>query len=342
MQITKLVQAFLFCNIVVCSACNGNQSAAKQDVKNGSDSTVKPVVQKPVIDTADYLNKIQLLANKDTTGRWPVRNQPYPLPGAILPFNRVIAYYGNLYSKKMGVLGEYPRDVMLKMLQQEVAKWQKADSNFKVIPALHYICVTAQGAEGADKKYRYRMPHHQIDTIINWAKKIDALVFIDIQVGLSTLQQELPVLEKYLSMPNVHLGIDPEFSMKGGQKPGTVIGSFDAADINYAITYLQQLVQKNNIPPKVLVIHRFTRDMVKDYKQIKLVPEVQNVIDMDGWGEAPRKVNTYRLFVQSEPVQFTGFKIFYKNDTKRVNKPKEMQPEELLKLRPVPIYIQYQ
>ena len=37
---------------------------------------------------------------------WPVK-APYPLAGAILPFKRVVAYYGNLYSKKMGALGEY-------------------------------------------------------------------------------------------------------------------------------------------------------------------------------------------------------------------------------------------
>jgi hypothetical protein len=127
-----------------------------------------------------------------------------------------------------------------------------------------------------------RMPFNQIDTILNWAKEIDALVFIDIQVGLSTLQQEVPEFEKYLAMPNVHFGIDPEFSMKGGQRPGTVIGSFDAADINYVTEYLAGIVNKYNIPPKVLILHRFTQGMITNYKQIKLRPEVQLVMDMDG------------------------------------------------------------
>jgi hypothetical protein len=82
--------------------------------------------------------------------------------------------------------------------------------------------------------------------------------------------------------------------------------------------------------------------MVTNYKQIKLRPEVQIVMDMDGWGEAERKIGTYKAFIYPEPVQFTGFKIFYKNDTKKVNRPKEMQPEELLRLKPAPVYIQYQ
>jgi hypothetical protein len=57
------------------------------------------------------------------------------------------------------------------------------------------------------------MPHKQIDTIISWAKPINALV-LDIQVGHSSVKAEVAELEKYLAMPNVHLGIDPEFSMK--------------------------------------------------------------------------------------------------------------------------------
>jgi hypothetical protein len=45
--------------------------------------------------------------------------------------------------------------------------------------------------------------------------------------------------------------------------------------------------------------------------------------------------------VQGEPVQFTGFKLFYKNDLKKEPK-RLLTPEELLKLTPKPIYIQYQ
>src|SRR6185295_15123701 len=129
------------------------------------------------IDTLDYNKKIVALANADTTGRWPVK-APYPLAGAILPFKRIVAFYGNLYSKRMGILGELPKDQMLKKLKEEVANWQAADSTLPVIPALHYIAVSAQGSPGKDGKHRMRMPFHQIDTIMTWAKEIDALVFL--------------------------------------------------------------------------------------------------------------------------------------------------------------------
>ncbi len=182
------------------------------DTTEKKDSTAK-------IDTADYNEKMLALANKDKTGKWPAK-APFPLPGAIFPYNRVVAFYGNLYSKRMGILGEIPKDSMFKKLQGEINKWKIADSLMPVIPALHYIAVSAQGSPGRDGKYRLRMPFQQIDTIMEWAKQINALVFLDIQVGGSTVKDEVPHLEKYLQLPGVHLGIDPEFSMKNGDAPG--------------------------------------------------------------------------------------------------------------------------
>jgi hypothetical protein len=102
---------------------------------------------------------------------------------------------------------------MIAKLQGEVAKWNAADSTVKAIPALHYIAVTAQGSPGT-AHVSHAMPFKQIDTVLSWAKPIDALVFLDIQVGHSTVKTEVTELEPYLALPNVHLGIDPEFSLK--------------------------------------------------------------------------------------------------------------------------------
>ena len=271
---------------------------------------------------------------------WPVK-APYPNAGAILPFKRIVAYYGNLYSTKMGVLGQYPEKEMLERLGTEVKKWEAADPSTPVMPALHYIAVVAQGSAGKDGKYRARMPDSEIDKVLAIADKINAIVFLDIQVGLSDLQTEVPRLEKYLKMPQVHLGVDAEFSMKTGARPGKVVGTLDATDLNFTANYLAKLVKENNLPPKVLVVHRYTQKMITNYQLIKPLPEVQMVMHMDGWGGAAKKKNTYLQFVHKEPVQFTGFKLFYKND---VFDPGTvlMSPLELLKLSPKPSYIQYQ
>jgi hypothetical protein len=318
-----------------------SQDSTKATTSTASKDSVAP--QPTTIDSFEYRRLIKYLANGDTSGRWPVKD-PTPLAGAVLPFNRVVAYYGNLYSNRMGALGKWPKAQMIPNLLAEVKKWNQADTVIKAIPALHYICATAQGSAGKDGKWRYRMPFGQIDTILNWAKEINALVFLDVQIGLSTLQAEIPLLEKYLAMPNVHLGIDPEFAMngKGGKRPGSVIGTMSADDINYVTNYLADLVKKNNIPPKILVVHRFTQGMVTNYKQIKLHPEVQMVIDMDGWGYPAKKIGTYRNWIYTEPIQFTGFKLFYVNDTEKSGQKEMMSPAEVLRLKPAPVYIQYQ
>ena len=330
---------FVLCTVVFFSNCN--QSDGKKAPDKKSDATAKNSEDEPdtlsvakssypPIDKAQYDSLIKFNAHGDTSGRWPVKNTPYPLGGAILPYKRVVAFYGNLYSKKMGILGELPPNEMLAKLKGEVKAWNKADPKTPVQPALHYIAVVAQGDGGKDGKFRYRMPFKQIDSVLVLAKKAHAIVFLDVQVALSNIQTELPLFEKYLSMPQVHFGMDPEFSMKDGSKPGKKIGTYDASDINFVSGYLAGIVKKHGLPPKILVIHRFTRKMVTNYKNIKLRPEVQVVMDMDGWGEPDLKTGTYRYFINQEPVQFTGFKLFYKNDLKKAPN-RLMTPEELMK-----------
>src|SRR3989344_952522 len=215
----------------------------------------------------------------------------------------------------MGVLGEYPEEQMLGMLMAEVRKWEAADPTTPVAPALHYIAVTAQCSTGEAGMYRLRMPASEIDKVLAMAAKIDALVFLDVQVGL-----------------------DPEFSMKTGRPPGTVIGTMDAADINYVAEYLAKIVRDNRLPPKMLIVHRFTQPMLTNAGNIRPLPEVQVVIDADGFGNAPQKSRTYKDYIAAEPVQFTGFKLFYKNDPNSVGG-HLMAPEEVLRLSPQPSYI---
>ena len=294
-----------------------------------------------IVDTSLYKQKLLQMVHGKPSAKWPVQT-PLPLKGALLPFNRIVAYYGNLYSAGMGILGALPEREMLDRLQKEAENWNRADTSTPIIPALHYIAVTAQSDPGPGNSYRLRMPFQQIDRILEIAQKINALVFLDIQVGHSTLEQEIPALKKYLLLPHVHLGIDPEYSMKFGQVPCSAIGTFDASDINYASAYLAQLVRDHKIPPKILIVHRFTKGMVTNYKMVKTRAEVQIVMNMDGFGYPAKKINTYKYWIAGEPIHFTGFKVFYKNDVPDKKWPSIMQPAQILDLHPQPVYIQYQ
>ena len=123
----------------------------------------------PVFNRADYDARLLALAHlgvgplselsgptsksaTSTPSLWPVKTV-YPDAGAILPFKRIIAYYGNFYSTGMGVLGEYPPDQMLAMLASTTAMWAAADPTTPVIPAIQYIAVVAQGSAGKEGNY---------------------------------------------------------------------------------------------------------------------------------------------------------------------------------------------
>jgi len=319
----------------------GNDSAAKDPPV-----TVPSVKGRTKKDSLALVKAVKAgLENTD----WPVKTPP-PLPGSILPSRRIVAFYGNPLSKRMGILGELPPDKMLERFDKEIAEWQKADPSTPVQPALHLIAVVAQGSPGRDGKYRLRMADTLVEKVASWAATRNALLFLDVQVGQSTVKEELPRLIPFLKRPNVMLGIDPEFSMKPRMdrklgvlvtdKPGDRIGTMSSADVNYAIGMLSDLVTKNNLPPKVLVVHRFTHNMLTGTKKIRLDPRVQLVINMDGWGQPWLKYDSYRAYVESYPIQFTGFKLFYHNDTKKGDP--ILTPSEVLLLNPKPHYIQYQ
>jgi hypothetical protein len=270
---------------------------------------------------------------------WPV-SMPAALPGAILPEQRIVCYYGNPNSTRMGALGEFPKEDMLRRLRNQIREWQQADPATPVKPCLHMVAVVAQGEAGTSGHYRSIMRDADVQKVYDWAREVDGIFIVDIQVGTDDIRNILPRFEWILKQPDVHLGVDPEFYMKGGQRPGSKIGTMDAADINYASEYLARLVREHNLPPKVFVVHRFTRAMVTNAQQVRLRPEVQVVMHMDGWGAPWLKRDSYRDYVVREPVQYTGFKLFYHNDTKAGDP--LMTPADLLRLEPRPLYIQYQ
>jgi hypothetical protein len=269
------------------------------------------------------------------SARWPVKG-PLPLPGSLLPEHRIVAFYGNPKSTRMGILGQLPPEEMLPKLERTATEWAKADPGRPVMPALHLIATVAQGKPGTGQKYRLRHSDQLIEQVLGWAEERGWLVFLDVQIGHSTVPDELPHLVKYLERTYVHLALDPEFAMKLGGIPGRRIGTLDATDVNYAVRLLADIVDRKKVPPKVLVVHRFTQRMLTNHDRITLDPRVQVVVDMDGFGAPYLKEDAYKFFIVPEPVQFAGFKLFFKND-----KPM-MTPEQVIRLWPVPYYIQYQ
>ena len=308
-----------------CMQTREQQLAAAADAER-ADSTAK---RPPAGHSAAYAK---------SKGWYP--KMPEFRDGAILPCSRIVAYYGHPSSTRMGALGEFPKDEMLRRFKSQVAAWEKADPSTPVVPALHMVSTVAQGDPGTSGKYRTITGDAKVNEVYGWAKEAGAIFIVDLQVGTDDVRNILPRFDWILKNPDVHLAVDPEFYMRDGVKPGRKIGTMYASDINYVSEHLAKLVREHNLPPKVLIIHRFTRNMVRNSADVRLRPEVQVVMHMDGWGAPWLKFDSYRDYVVSEPVQFTGWKNFYHNDTKKGDP--LVTPAQLLKLHPVPLYIQYQ
>lgn len=261
---------------------------------------------------------------------------PTPLPGSVLPGCRIVAYYGNPLSKRMGILGELPTPQMLARLEAEAHAFERADTAHPVVRALEMITPVAQGSPGSKGLWRMRMPDTLIENMAKLAEAKGYLLILDVQVGKSTVAAELEPLIPYLKRPYVHLALDPEFSMKGKEPPGKKIGTMDAADVNGAIALLEKLVDENKLPPKVLIVHRFTQAMLTNHAKITRDPRVQVIVNMDGFGPPELKLGSYKAYVHERPVQYFGIKLFYKNDKPRFT------AADVLRLSPVPQYVQFQ
>jgi hypothetical protein len=317
-------------------------AACQNRAGQGETATVDSLAAAKVAPV-DTIKLKHLALQRDSLKADSIARKNGQLPGAILPGHRIVAFYGNIRSKGMGILGREPKEQMMRKFDGVLKEWQEADPSLPVMPCLHSVTITAQGAAGADGKYRLMNSASTIEETRAWAKEKNAILFMDVQVGLSDLPHELPKLAEYMKDPTIHLGIDPEFAMATKKaRPGKKIGTYDAKDINYAISFLARIVSENHLPPKILMVHRFTQGMVTNYKDIKLDPRVQVIMDMDGWGNTTLKMDSYKAYIKKEPVQYAGFKLFYIYDIKP--KPHHMMtPREVLdSLNPKPLYVQYQ
>ena len=273
----------------------------------------------------------------------PAKAATLPPPGAggvageaLLPHYRILTYYGHPHNDSMGVLGEFPTDELIAKMRQEAANYEAADPSRPVLIGFEVIASVAQGDPQSDGTY---LLHTDLETLTEYADVAasnNMLLFLDLQIGRSTVPADMDGILSLLQRPNVHLALDPEFAIAEGETPGENIGELDAEQILYAQQTLAEMVAAQGLPPKMLIVHQFREDMITNKDQLAPVPGVQLVIDADGYGDPILKTDVYNILVRDQPVEFGGIKLFYKQD-----KPL-MSAEEVVALDPSPDVIIYQ
>jgi hypothetical protein len=252
----------------------------------------------------------------------------------VLPDNRVVAFYGAPQDPELGVLGIGSPRRAARRLERQARPY--ARPGHPVLPALELIAaiVTSEAGDGGD--HSIRQEPSTIRRYLRAARAHDMLLLLDIQPGYAPFLQEAKALERFLKEPDVSLALDPEWSMNPPQLPGQEIGSTDAATVNAVSRYLSGLVRRYDLPQKLLVLHRFTEDMIEDKNQLERHPGVALVVNVDGFGDQPNKISKYREFTRDVRRRFNGFKLFYEEDVNL------MKPRQVLRLRPQPDLVVYE
>ena len=252
----------------------------------------------------------------------------------ILPNWRVVAFYGAPQDRELGVLGIGSPARAARRLERQARPY--ATRGRPVLPAFELIAaiVTSEAGDGGD--HSIRQAPATIRRYLRAARAHDMLLLLDIQPGYASFLQEAEALEQFLKEPDVSLALDPEWSMDPPQLPGQEIGSTDAATINEVSRYLSSIVRRYDLPQKLLVVHRFTGDMIEAEHDLERHPGVALVVNVDGFGDRPNKISKYNEFTNDLQRRFNGFKLFYEEDVNLMN------PKQVLRLRPQPDLVVYE
>jgi hypothetical protein len=275
----------------------------------------------------------------DGQGEPEARSEPRPasLPRGgrtILPDFRVVAYYGAPQDDELGILGIGPPRRAARRLERQAKPYARPQR--PVLPAFELIAaiVTSEPGDGGD--HSMRQDPSTIRRYLRVARAHRMLLLLDIQPGYAPFLQEAKALEHWLKEPDVGLALDPEWSLQPPLLPAQEIGSTDAATVNEVSSYLSGLVRKHDLPEKLLVVHRFTRDMIQSEDDLRREPGVALVVNVDGFGDQPNKISKYREFTRDLRRRYNGFKLFYHEDVNL------MSPKQVLRLRPQPDLVVYE
>jgi hypothetical protein len=258
------------------------------------------------------------------------------LPGggrSVLPEHRVVAYYGAPQSRELGALGIGTPDAAARRLARQAEPYDR--KHRPQLPALELITVIANADAGDDGTYRARQSDAVIRRYLRAARRAKALLLLDLQPGRSDFFTEAIRLEKWLTEPDVGLALDPEWRVREGEVPGRVIGHVQSREVNATSAWLAQLVARERLPEKLLVIHQFTDGMVDETALIAR-DGLAIVLNTDGFGSRAVKRTKYHDFTRQSPGFYPGLKLFYEEDVDM------MRPREVMRLRPPPAFVVYE
>lgn len=252
----------------------------------------------------------------------------------LFPRHQMIAFYGHHTSPRLGVLGEQPPDEAYARLLRQAAGYEAGDRS--VLPTFDLIVDVAQREAGDDGDYSTPSTIEEIAPWLDAAERLGVYLLLDIQSGRTDFLTAVRRYEEVLVHPNVGVALDPEWRLDPGERPGQTIGEVDVAELNAVTDYLAEIVRRENLPQKLLMVHLFQTRQIVGRASLAATPEVDVMLHMDGEGSQAAKLNTYRNVTDTTGTFPHGFKLFYDEDTN------VFTPAQVLRITPLPDLISYQ
>lgn len=292
----------------------------------------------PQLPTAAELTRAtaQFLEHQPPAAAPPyAAGRPAPSTGAVLPLDRVVAFYG---APQMGqtILGRLSPPAAARKLAQQSLGYTVSGER-PVSGEFDLVSVLATAGGGPDGLYRTRQADEVISIYLEQARSVGARLMLDIQPGRSPIAAEMRELGEWIAQPDVDVAIDPEWNVGPRGIPGQTPGEVSSREINGAVRRLASTVQANGLPAKLLVVHQFRRGMVRGRARIKSREGVQTVLNFDGIGAPAAKVAGYAALAAPSPGGlFNGFSLFYSRDRPL------MAAADVLALEPPADFLLYQ
>ncbi|MGO1489365.1 MAG: hypothetical protein ACTHWA_12570 [Arachnia sp.] len=264
------------------------------------------------------------------------------LPGGgqlVLPRKTYVAVYGTPGAPVLGVLGEQDGAATIERAAGLAAEYESLTEN-TVVPALEIITTVAAAEAGGDGNYSNEISMETLRPLIDLAGENGQYVVLDLQPGRTDFLTQAKLYEELLKLPHVGLALDPEWRILPNQVHLRQIGHVEVAEVNSVIAWLADLTREYNLPQKMLILHQFKVQMLRDINDVDQTrSEIAVLIHVDGQGPQPTKQATWRTLVNNAPaIDFWGWKNFYDEDV-----PGPLSPADTMTtVDPVPDFISYQ
>lgn len=249
----------------------------------------------------------------------------------LFPGNRVVSFYG-APQMTATILGRKSPRKAARKLRREAAAYERRRT--PVVRAFDLVAVIATASAGADGMYRFRQPSEVIAKYLRAVRRFDGRLVLDVQPGRSDFLDELRALRPWLALPDVDLALDPEWNVGPRGRPGVTQGSVSARKINRVSAGLQQIIDTNDLPPKLLVVHQFREGSIRRRGRIRQREDVQVTLNFDGIGSPRAKRAGYAALARED--LFNGFSLFYLRDSPL------MVARQVLRLVPPVNFVLYQ